>query len=78
MLHAEDKIMTELGEMVPTLLEHSWKVAQGGSLDWAAVNDYLRETTKPRKWKRLPKPVLPMTTEVMQEAIKRSTARDCS
>ena len=77
-LHTEDAVMTDLGEMAQKLQEHSQQVVQGGHHDWAAVNEYLRGTPKPRNWKRLPELVLPMTTEVMWEAIKRSTAGDCS
>ena len=65
-LHAKDKVMTDLGGMAQPLREHSRKVAHGGSHNWAAVNDYLRGTPRPRNCqKRLPELALPMTTEVM-------------
>ena len=42
------------------------------------MNEYLRGSPKPRNWSRLPDLVLPMTVDVMKEAIKRSTTGDCS
>ena len=77
-LHTEDSVVTDLGEMVQKLQEHLKRVAHGGHHNWAAVNEYLRNTPNPRNWKRLPELVLPMTMEVMREAIKRSTASNCS
>ena len=65
MLHSEDKVMVDPGEMAQTMQEHSQKVAQGWSHDGAAVNDYLRGTLKPRNWKRLPELVPVMTMKEM-------------
>ena len=70
--------MTDLGEMAQELKALSQRVAQGGLPDWMAANDYLRGTPKPRNRRRLPELVLLMTTEVMREAIQRSTMGDCS
>ena len=66
------------GEMAQKLQDHSKRVVQGGHHNWAAVNKYQRKAPKPRNWKRLLELVLPMTTDVMREAIKQSTTRECS
>ena len=57
-LHTDDAVMTDPGEMAQQLQDHSKRVAQGGYHDLAAVNEYLRNTPKPRNWKRLSAPVL--------------------
>ena len=77
-LQMDNGMMIDPGEMAQEPRAHSQRVAQGGLYDWTAVNDYLRGTPKPRNWKRLPELVLPMTTEVMWEAIRRSTMGGCS
>ena len=78
LLHMGDDVVTDPGKMAQTLQEHSRWVVQGGSHDCAVVREYLRGTPKPRNWKQPLELVLPMTTEVMREAIKRGTAGDCS
>ena len=75
-LPTDYSVMLDPGEMAQELRAHSQRVAQGGVHDWMAVNDYLRGMPKPCNWRRLPELVLPMTTDVMQEAIRRMG--DCS
>ena len=47
-LHTDDTVMIDPGEMAQRLQDHSKRVAQGGHRDCAAVNEYLRNTPKPR------------------------------
>ena len=77
-LHDVDTVMTDSGAMARELKEHSRRVAQGGLHEWKVVSEYLRGSPKARNWRKLPELVLPMTVVVMREAMKHSTAGDCS